>query len=133
MDKRILDELIKFGLVTNINIDPNKYKDVDELIAKGVITIPGAKPKIAELIAKLDGVELVEAPVEDVKHVDDKISEPVVDEPVKTSEAPVEESVEAPVEAPVEESVEAPVEESVEAPVEDVKKTTAKKTTKKTE
>lgn len=57
MDKRILDVLIKFGLVTNINVDPAKYKDVDDLINKGIITIPGAKETINKLIKGLDYTE----------------------------------------------------------------------------
>ena len=57
MDKKILDVLIKFGLVTNINVDPAKYKDVDDLINKGIITIPGAKETINKLIKGLDCTE----------------------------------------------------------------------------
>jgi hypothetical protein len=57
MDKRILDVLIKFGFVTNINVDPAKYKDVDDLINKGIITIPGAKDTINKLIKGLDNTE----------------------------------------------------------------------------
>ena len=59
MDKKILDELIKFGLVTNIGLDASKYESVEDLINKGVITIPGAKEKVFEIISKIDGVNEV--------------------------------------------------------------------------
>jgi uncharacterized protein Veg len=52
MDKNIIDKLIKYGLITNIGIDADKYENVDELINKGIITIPGAKQKILELKGK---------------------------------------------------------------------------------
>lgn len=50
MDKHIIDKLVNFGLITNVGVDASKYKDVDDLINKGIITIPGAKAKIAELL-----------------------------------------------------------------------------------
>ena len=53
MDKRIVDLLTKFGFITNVGIDADKYESVDELIAKGVITIPGSKSKIDELLANV--------------------------------------------------------------------------------
>ena len=52
MDKNIIDKLIKYGLITNIGIDADKYENIDELINKGIITIPGAKQKILELISE---------------------------------------------------------------------------------
>lgn len=139
MDKRILDVLIKFGLVTNTCVDPEKYADVDDLINKGVVTIPGAKNKIVELLEKAN----IEATVvtEDVKmplpetvvevKEDDIVEVTEVDE----TEAPAEEivdAVEVVEETPVEESVteETSVEESVETVEETPKK---KKSTKKAE
>ena len=149
MDKRILDVLIKFGLVTNTGIDPNKYKDVDDLINKGVVTIPGAKSKIIELLEKANIeatvvnkdvkiplpetiVEVKEDDIVEVTEVDetDAPTEEIVDAVEVVEEAPVEETV-------AEETVteEAPVEEVVntteEAPVEEAPK--KKKSTKKTE
>ena len=56
MDKQIVDKLIKFGLITNIGVDAEKYKDIDDLIAKGIITVPGAKDKINELLGDLADV-----------------------------------------------------------------------------
>ena len=60
MDKRIIDELIKFGLITNININAEKYNSIDDLINKGVITIPGAKSKIDNLLANINITKNVE-------------------------------------------------------------------------
>ena len=54
MDKKIIDTLIKFGLITNIGVNADSYKDVDDLINKGVVTIPGAKTKIDELLKNLN-------------------------------------------------------------------------------
>lgn len=56
MDKQIVDKLIKFGLITNIGVDAEKYKDIDDLIAKGIITVPGAKDKINELLGEITDV-----------------------------------------------------------------------------
>ena len=144
MDKRILDVLIKFGLVTNTCVDPEKYTDVDDLINKGVVTVPGAKSKIMELLEKSN----IEATVvtEDVKiplpetvvevKEDDIVEVTEVDE----TEAPAEEivdAVEVVEETLIEETVteEAPVEEVAETheetPVEEAPK--KKKSTKKAE
>jgi hypothetical protein len=97
MDKKVLDALIKFGLVTNICVDSEKYKDVDDLINKGVITIPGAKPTIERILKDLN------------------VTEPIVVEPVVETEPIVEETVVEPVvetEPIVEETVVEPVEET---------------------
>ena len=132
MDKRILDVLIKFGLVTNTCVDPEKYTDVDDLINKGVVTVPGAKSKIMELLEKSnietiavtkDVTEPFPETVVEVKE-DDIVEVTEVDE----TEAPAEEIVDA-----VEVVEETPVEETVteEAPVEEAPK--KKKSTKKAE
>ena len=88
MDKQIIDTLIKFGLITNIGVDANAYKDVDDLINKGVVTIPGAKSKIDELLKNIK-IEVV-----DEKEV--KVTEPAqevkVTEPEKEIEVIVEEA-----------------------------------------
>ena len=78
MDKKIIDTLVKFGLITNIDVDANKYESVDDLISKGVVTIPGAKEKIVEL---LEGLELVE---ETVNAINATVIEPAIDNPVIT-------------------------------------------------
>lgn len=122
MDKRILDVLIKFGLVTNTCVDPEKYTDVDDLINKGVVTIPGAKSKIMELLEKSN----IEATVvtEDVKiPLPETVVEVKEDEIVEVTE--VDET-----EAPAEKIVDAVdvVEETTveEVPTEEVVETTEK-------
>jgi hypothetical protein len=63
MDKQIVDKLIKFGLITNVGVDASDYKDVDDLIAKGIITIPGAKDRINELLDEM--VDVIPETIED--------------------------------------------------------------------
>lgn len=77
MDKKIVDKLIQFGLITNIGVDADKYTDVDDLIAKGVVTIPGAKEKILELVGKE-----IESAVSAVEPITEALNstEPVIDE-----------------------------------------------------
>ena len=87
MDKKIIETLIKFGLITNIGVNPDSYTDIDDLINKGVITIPGAKERIKELIKDIS-IEPVES-VEDTDNtviVNEDIKETVENtvEPVKT-------------------------------------------------
>ena len=90
MDKKIVDKLIQFGLITNIGVDANKYTDVDDLIAKGIVTIPGAKSKIMELIGD-DYIVIEELPVKEDADVD-VTDTPVIDTPVE-EEVVVEEDV----------------------------------------
>ena len=103
MDKRIIDALAGFGLIT-VNVNAADYKDVDDLIAKGVVTVPGAKQKIYELVGSMDGAAVAE----------DIIIE-----------------IEETVETVVEETVETVVEETAETIVEETPK--KKKSTKKSE
>ena len=72
MDKQIIDKLIKFGLITNIDVDAEKYNGIDDLIAKGIITIPGAKDKINELLSEMTGdtPETIES-IESIESIDD--------------------------------------------------------------
>ena len=56
MDKHIIDKLVNFGLITNVGVDANKYTDVDDLIANGIITVPGAMDKINELLGEIAAV-----------------------------------------------------------------------------
>ena len=129
MDKKIVDKLIQFGLITNIGVDANKYTDVDDLIAKGIVTIPGAKAKIMELIGD-DHIVIEELPAEDDAVVDTPVETPIEEEVV------VEEVVEdvAPESVVVEEVAEAEVvEEDVvveETPAEDAPAKTEKKSGK---
>jgi hypothetical protein len=89
MDKKIVDKLIQFGLITNVGVDANKYTDVDDLIAKGIVTIPGAKTKIMELIGD-DSIVIEELPVNDDAVV---VETPTVETPTE-EEVVVEEAVE---------------------------------------
>ena len=148
MDKNILDALIKYGFVTNIDVDPNKYKDVDELINKGIITIPGAKSRIMELLENA-GIKTID--VAPKTNETDIIIEVKDDEPVTVTDTPedvtpIDETPESPEvidETPVEETPidETPTEEPTvneEAVAEEVAETVEetpkkKKTTKKTE
>ena len=65
MDKSIVEKLVKYGLITNIDVDANKYKDIDDLIAKGIITVPGAKTKILEIVG--DFITELEETIETTK------------------------------------------------------------------
>ena len=58
MDSRIIDTLVKFGLITSVGVKADAYESVDELMAKGLITVPGAKAKIDELIKSLNITEV---------------------------------------------------------------------------
>lgn len=75
MDKNIIDTLINFGLITNIDIDSSKYNGVDDLINKGVITIPGAKETINKLIGNynIPTQEIIETPINDEIKPSDEI------------------------------------------------------------
>ena len=118
MDKSILDKLIKFGFVTNVNVDASKYKDVDDLIAKGLITVPGAKQKINELLGDLNVEKVFEEPSTDTAaETTETTTEPVIDEPTTVVETP-----------PVE-----PVTVAETAETTETTKKTTKKTPKKTE
>jgi hypothetical protein len=130
MDKKIVDKLIQFGLITNIGVDANKYTDVDDLIAKGIVTIPGAKSKIMELIGD-DYIVIEELPVKedavvdvaDTRAVDTPIEEEVVVEEVVEDVEPAAEVVE--VSETIEPEVEVVVEETEvvkEAPTKSEKK-----------
>ena len=79
MDKKIVDKLIQFGLITNVGIDANKYTDVDDLIAKGIVTVPGAKAKINELLGEIADVtpEAIEDENDDNTLVPNPESQPI--------------------------------------------------------
>lgn len=92
MDQKIVDKLIQFGLITNIGVDANKYTDVDDLIAKGIVTVPGAKAKIMELIGD-DHIVVEELPVNDDVVVGTPTEAGVVEEDVVVEEEVVVEEV----------------------------------------
>ena len=79
MDKHIIDKLVRFGLITNVGIDASKYKDVDDLIAKGIVTVPGAKAKINELLGEIADVtpEAIEDENDDNTLVPNPESQPI--------------------------------------------------------
>ena len=139
---------ISFGLVTNINVDHKKYKDVDELINKGIITIPGSRETISKLIKNIDGVEEPEMTQETLKSDENNIildtpendSEMILDTPEDKSpivdtipdEKPLEDIVPAePVE--VVETTEETNEEVVEKSPEEVVEVSSEETVETTE
>lgn len=100
MDKYIIDKLVNFGLITNVGVDASKYEDVDDLINKGIITIPGAKAKIAELLNP-STTPLILVETTENEPVEVKVDEPAeTTEPAETPETtePVEVKVDEPVE-----------------------------------
>lgn len=131
MDKNIVEILYKNGYLT-VPVNADLYKDTNELIEKGFITIPGAKNKIMELLSNMNIETIVSD--EDTKTtlpetiVEVKEEDIVEVTEVDETEAPAEEIVDA-----VKVVEETPVEEVVteEVPVEEAPK--KKKTTKKTE
>ena len=83
MDKRIIDALAGFGLIT-VNVNAADYKDVDDLIAKGVVTVPGAKQKIYELIGSMDGAAAAEDIIIEIEETVETVVEETVEETVET-------------------------------------------------
>lgn len=132
MDKHIIDKLVNFGLITNVGVDASKYKDVDDLINKGIITIPGAKSKIAELL-NMEVETLVVEEVEEevvvpatkpVMEPTPPVAEPTPTPVVDTNESPI--VVEETTEETTEKTDEEVVEETVEETTEDNKKKSKK-------
>lgn len=95
MDKTIIDKLVKFGLITNIGVNANDYKDVDDLINKGIITIPGAKAKIAELLNPINPPLILVEKTDDESQVVDNIV--LTTKPVMEPTPPVAEHTPVPV------------------------------------
>ena len=54
MDKQIIDLLMSKSYITNIGVDHIKYDSIDDLINQGVVTIPGAREKIDELLKSMN-------------------------------------------------------------------------------
>lgn len=144
MDKRIVDALIKFGLITNIDVDATQYKDVDELISKGIITVPGARETVQRIVDSFEDAEnentiivedivnpepiIDEVPVTEPVIDETPVSEPIIDE-VPVTETPIDET---PVEEATIVEVETVVEETVNETVV-VETPKKKRTTKKAE
>lgn len=53
MDKKVLNALYNLGYLTS-PVNEEKYKTIDDLIAAGYITIPGAKEKINALLSSMN-------------------------------------------------------------------------------
>ena len=100
MDSRIIDTLVKFGIITSIGIDASKYDSVDDLINKGVVTIPGIKDRINEILKDVE--------------IEDSVSE-TTPEPVKEEKTiePITKTVELQPEVTIK-SIEEPKEPIVE-------------------
>ena len=137
MDKKIVDKLIQFGLITNVGVDANKYTDVDDLIAKGIVTVPGAKDKINELLGEIADVtpEAIEdenddntlVPNPESQPINEVINEvlddksPVIDETPETIE-PIDETPETVESEIVVEEANDEVTETTEEPVKKTRK-----------
>ena len=75
MDAKIIDTLTKVGIITTICVDASKYDSIDDLINDGVITIPGIKNYVLEVLKDTD-IEI--EPAVETKDEETKI-EPVVE------------------------------------------------------
>ena len=145
MDRNIVHALMNEDLITSM-IDPNDYNTVDELINDGIVTIPGAKSRVLEIIDSLN-IKPADEPQDTITIVDEPIvlNDPIIDE-TPVTETPIDETpmsepiIEEVVEATAETTVVEPADELVTADItteelkeaKDVKKST-KKTTKKAE
>ena len=137
MDKKIIDTLIKFGLITNIGVNADSYKDVDDLINKGVVTIPGAKTKIDELLKNLnlEISEHTEEIVDIVQNDTDTTINVITDNDITIEpENEVEDTKETEAETAIETAIEVETKDEViketEVIVEEPKNTTTKRTKK---
>lgn len=90
MDSRIIDTLAKLGFITHVGIKADAYESVDELIANGFITVPGAKAKIDEIIKSLNITEVDEVEVEPKTNETVMPAPTIVPTPVETNETKVE-------------------------------------------
>ena len=75
MDAKIVDLLMKIGLITSIGVKADAYESVDDLISKGIVTIPGAKEHILDIIKDIEPSE------ETIEEVNSTKTEPTVIEP----------------------------------------------------
>lgn len=107
MDSKLIDALVKIGLITNIGIDAANFNSIDDLLDKGIITVPCSKENILKLL------NMPEPTVEEEIQVEEKEVETIVEEEVQVEE---EKEVETVVEEEVqveEKEVETVVEEPV--------------------
>ena len=78
MDAKIIDLLMKIGLITSIGVKADAYESVDDLISKGIVTIPGAKEHILDIIKD---IEPTEETIGEVNPTEPTVIEPTVIEP----------------------------------------------------
>lgn len=120
MDKKALDILYSKGYLTTY-VDAEKYENVDDLFAKGIITIPGAREEIYKLLA----ISIEDKPT--VISDDATVVEEIVDEPADVDFTPenITEEIETVVEtSTIEEVIDetSVVEEIVDEPITETKK-----------
>ena len=92
MDKKIIEQLIKLGLITT-HVNPDNYKDIDDLMATGVISMPINKKYILNALNIDEEITDITEPKEDdtvVKPVETKQEDDIVVKPVETKEKETE-------------------------------------------
>ena len=88
MDKKLIELLMNKGYITT-HINADLYKDVDELINQGVITFPGTKNAVVELLKSVDMT--VEPVIEPIVKLD--VKDDTNNEEIKNDIEPVVEPV----------------------------------------
>ena len=143
MDKHIIDLLMSKSYITAIGVDADKYASIDELIEKGVVTIPGAKEKIYALLNEtgidksteiiteivvddspvIDETPVTDAPIVDIVPDDSPVIDetPVTDAPIVDIVPDETTIVEDTIEPTISENDEV-IEEQAEEPVKKTKK-----------
>ena len=106
MDSKLIDALVKIGLITNIGIDAANFNSIDDLLDKGIITVPCSKENILKLLNMPEPTveEQVQVEEKEVKTIEEeqvlvvpaeeKEAEPTVEEQVQVEEKEVETVVE---------------------------------------
>ena len=87
MDAKIIKALQNAGLITNVGVNPDKYKTPEDLLKSGIITVGGARAKLAAIMEKFGVVEeTVEPIVEETVEPPAEIIVDEVEEPVQIQE-----------------------------------------------
>lgn len=123
MDKRIVEALAKKGIISKININPDKYESVDDLFKKGVISKPGVRSMVDKILAELNLI--AEKPTTDVIVPETDVVDTPADAVVVVDEVVIEEVDEADVPADAE-AVDEIVVDEVELPVAEETKSSKK-------
>lgn len=76
MDKRIIDALVDAGYITATGVNPDHYKDVNDLIDKGILTVTASREIFENIIASIDDVEILEP----INEKDEPVLEVLLDE-----------------------------------------------------